>query len=146
MFSVDLDVRECDDNVIIALGGELDMADAADVAAALTAAAAGRAKTIVDLAGLAFIDCSGAAALARAQRRVQRAGGLLLLAAPQPRVLRVFELSRLIDSICLHASVEQATGFGEASGLTAASSRIRDRLSYQESDHECHRAEEEGNP
>jgi anti-anti-sigma factor len=115
MFSVNLDVRECDDNVIVALHGELDMADAADVAAALTAAAADRGRIIVDLAGLAFIDCSGAAALVRAQRRVRQAGGNLLLAAPQPRVRRVFELSRLIDDgVCLHASVEQATGSGLA--------------------------------
>jgi anti-anti-sigma factor len=114
MFSVDLDFRECDDNVIVALRGELDMADAADVAAALTSAAAGRRETIVDLAGLAFIDCSGAAALVRAQRRVRQAGGNLLLAAPQPLVRRVFELSRLIDDgVSIHASVEQATGVTE---------------------------------
>ena len=110
MFSVDLDVRGFGDNVIVALCGELDMADAAAVAAALTAAAAGRRKTIVDLAGLAFIDCSGAAALARAQRKAEQAGGSLLLAAPQPRVRRVFELSRLVDSVSIHASVEQAAG------------------------------------
>jgi anti-sigma B factor antagonist len=118
MFSVDLDVREYDDHVIVALCGELDMADAAEVVAALTAAAAGRRKTIVDLAGLAFTDCSGAAALARAQRRVRQVGGNLLLAAPRPRVQRVFELSRLIDGVSIHASVEQATSFAEVSGLT----------------------------
>ena len=108
MFSIDLDIRECDDNVIVALSGELDMADAADVTAALTAAAAGRRKVIVDLAGLAFIDCSGAAALVRARRRAQQAGATLLLAAPQRRVRRVFELSRLIDCVFIHLSVEQA--------------------------------------
>jgi anti-sigma B factor antagonist len=108
MFSVDLDVREYDDHVIVALRGELDMADAAEVAAALMAAAAGRRKTIVDLAGLAFIDCSGAAALVRAQRRVRQVGGNLLLAAPRPLVKRVFELSRLIDGVSINANVEQA--------------------------------------
>jgi anti-sigma B factor antagonist len=107
MFSVDLDVLECGDNVIVALCGELDMADAADVTAALTVAATGRRKTIVDLTGLAFIDCSGAAALARAQRRVNQAGGNLLLAAPQPRVRRVFELTRLIDGVSILPSLEQ---------------------------------------
>ncbi len=95
------------------------MADAADVAAVLTTAAAGRKKTIVDLADLAFIDCSGAGALARAQRRAQQVGGRLLLAAPQPRVRRVFELSRLIDDVSIHASVEQATGSDEVSGPAA---------------------------
>jgi anti-anti-sigma factor len=119
MFSVNLNVHEYDDHVIVTLCGELDIADAEDVTAALTAAAAGHRKTIADLAGLAFIDCSGAAALARAQRRVRQAGGNLLLAAPQRRVRRVFELSRLIDGVCVHASVEQATSFGEVTGAAA---------------------------
>jgi anti-sigma B factor antagonist len=124
MFSVDLDVREYDDCVIVALCGELDMADAAEVAAALTAAAVGGRKTIVDLAGLAFIDCSGAAALARAQRRVGQVGGNLLLAAPSPRVRRVFELSRLINGVSIHASVEQATGvIGTVCGAHLAAAR-----------------------
>jgi anti-sigma B factor antagonist len=113
MFNVYLDTRECDDYVIVALRGELDMADAADVADRLTAAAVGRRKAIVDLAGLAFIDCSGVAAFARAQRRARRAGGNLLLAAPRPRVRRVFELSRLVDDV-IHASIEQATSATES--------------------------------
>jgi anti-sigma B factor antagonist len=112
MFSVDLVVRECDEHVIVTLRGELDLADARDVAAALTAAASGREKTIVDLAGLEFIDCSGTAALARAQSRIRRNGGNLLLAAPRPRVLKVFKLSRLIEPASVHASVAQATGVG----------------------------------
>jgi anti-anti-sigma factor len=121
MFSVHLDVREYADYVVVALCGELDMADAAEVDAALTAAAAGGRKTIVDLAGLAFIDCTGVAALARAQRRVRQVGGSLLLTAPSPRVRRVFELSRLINGVSIHAGVEQATGFGQVSGLAAVS-------------------------
>lgn len=136
MFSVDLRVRKCGDNVIVVLSGELDVADAANVAAGLVTAAAGRRPTIVDLAGLTFIDCSGAAALVRAQRRVQRAGGSLLLAAPQPCVRRVFELSRLIDGICLHSSVAeagslasaQAIGPGEVLSHTGNSSARRQRL------------------
>ncbi len=113
MLSVNLDVRECDGHVIVGLCGELDMADAADVATALIAAASGRTNTIVDLTGLAFIDCAGAAALARALRRVRRDGGNLLLVGPCPRVLRVFELSRLIDAASIYASLAQATDFCE---------------------------------
>ena len=40
MFSVDLSTRECDGHVVVALRGELDLVDAADVAAALAAAVA----------------------------------------------------------------------------------------------------------
>jgi len=65
MFSVDLSTRECDGHVVVALRGELDLVDAADVAAALAAAVARDPGIIVDLAGLEFIDCSGVAALVR---------------------------------------------------------------------------------
>jgi anti-sigma B factor antagonist len=132
MFSVDLEVRECADNLIVALRGELDLADAAEVTAALAAVAVGRRKTVVDLADLAFIDCRGAAALARAQRRVRQGGGDLLLAAPRPLVQRVFVLSRLIDVVSVHASVEQAIGVCEISGMAAWPQR-RDRVAQNPS-------------
>jgi anti-anti-sigma factor len=74
MFSVDLSTRECDGHVVVALRGELDLVDAADVAAALAAAVAREPRIIVDLAGLEFIDCSGVAALARGRRHARHAG------------------------------------------------------------------------
>lgn len=75
MFSVDLSTRECDGHVVVALRGELDLADAADVAAALAAAVAREPRIIVDLAGLDFIDCGGVAALARGHRHARQGGG-----------------------------------------------------------------------
>ena len=63
MFSVDFSTCERDGHIVIALRGELDLVDAADVAAALAAAAARAPEIIVDLADLAFIDSSGVAAL-----------------------------------------------------------------------------------
>ena len=117
MFSVDLTVRTCGDHAIVALRGELDIADAAGVASALTEAAAGHRGAVVDLAGLAFIDCSGAAALVRAHGRVRQAGGLLLLAAPRTQVRRVFVLSRLIDAVSFYASVTEAVGVCDFPGM-----------------------------
>jgi anti-sigma B factor antagonist len=125
MFSIDLDVRECGDHAIVALRGELDLADAADVAAALTATAAGRRVMIVDLAGLKFIDCCGTAALARVQRQAGREGRHLLLVAPCPRVQRVFELSRLIDPASVHASLAGATAACRVSATAGQDARGR---------------------
>ena len=118
MLSVDLTIRTCGDHAIFALRGELDIADAADVTSALTSAAAGHRGAVVDLAGLTFIDCSGAAALVRAHGRVQQAGGLLLLAAPRPQVRRLFALSRLIDAVSFYASVREATSVCDFPGMT----------------------------
>ena len=94
MFSVDLSTRECDGHVVVALRGELDLADAADVAAALAAAVAGEPRIIVDLAGLEFIDCSGVAALARGRRHARQAGGEL------PRVFRTGNLRLIHAASC----------------------------------------------
>jgi len=110
MVSVDLSTRECDGQVIVALRGVLDVADAVSVAAALTAVAARERDIIIDLAGLEFIDSSGVAALVRGRRQARHAGGELLLAAPQQQVLRVLTLTRLIDVFPVHASVAEAAG------------------------------------
>src|ERR1700733_1061814 len=77
MFNVSLIARECSGCVVVALYGELDIADAADVAAALAAEAAGRTRIVVDLAGLTFIDCSGVRALALARTRARHEGCVL---------------------------------------------------------------------
>jgi hypothetical protein len=50
MFSVDQSTREGDGHVIVVPGGDLDIVDAAGVAAALAVAAARAPEIIVDLA------------------------------------------------------------------------------------------------
>ena len=107
---VDLSTREYKGQVVVALRGELDIADAANVAAALTEIVARRPQIIIDLAGLNFIDSSGVAALARGRKLARLVGGELRLAAPQPRVRRMLTLSRLIDVLPVHASVDEAAG------------------------------------
>jgi anti-anti-sigma factor len=119
MFSVDLTTRECGGHVVVALRGELDMADAASVAAGLAEVAGRAPEIIVDLAALAFIDSSGVAALAHGRRQARRAGGDLLLAAPQQQVLKVLAITRLADTFSVHASVEEAAGSDGSSGPEA---------------------------
>ena len=108
MFSVDLSTREFGGHVVVALGGELDLVDAAGVAAALATVAAREQEIIVDLAALEFIDSSGVAALARGRKLARHAGGDLLLAAPRQQVLRVLAITRLVDEFSVYASVEDA--------------------------------------
>jgi anti-sigma B factor antagonist len=118
--SVDLGTRLCDGRVVVALRGELDVADAANVVAALAVVAAREREIIVDLGGLEFIDSSGVAALVRVRKQARHAGGDLLLAAPQLQVLRLLALARLIDVFSVHASVEQAADAAECSRRAAA--------------------------
>ena len=121
MFSVDLSIRECGGRVVVGLSGELDVADAASVAASLAAIAAGQPPIIVDLAGLEFIDSSGVAALARGRRLARQAGGDVLLAAPRQQVLLVLACIRLTDAFRVHPSVDQAAGEATRANLNGAS-------------------------
>jgi len=108
MFSTYLSTRSCDGHAVVALRGELDLADAAAVAGALTAVAAREPVIIVDLAGLEFIDSSGVAALARGRRHARQAGGDLILAAPQQKVMRVLAITRLAEAFSFYVTVEEA--------------------------------------
>jgi anti-sigma B factor antagonist len=121
MISVDLSTSERDGKVVVALRGDLDIADAASVAAALAAVAASQPEMIVDLSCLDFIDSSGVAALARGRKLARHAGGDLLLAAPRQQVLRVLALTRLIDVFSVHASVDEAVGDRQPSRPAAGS-------------------------
>lgn len=108
MALVNVSTREGDGQVVVVLRGVLDVLDAVSVAAALAAVAARERAIIVDLAGLAFMDSSGVAALVHGRKQARVAGGELLLAAPQPQVLRVLILTRLIDVFRVCASVDEA--------------------------------------
>jgi len=110
MVSMDLSTRESEGQAVVGLRGELEVADAASVAAALAAVAARAPEIIVDLAGLEFIDYSGVAALVLARVQARRAGGDLLLAAPRDQVLRVLAVIRLAEVFSVHASVHEAAG------------------------------------
>jgi anti-sigma B factor antagonist len=110
MAFMEMITRECNGQVVVSLRGELDVTEAASVAAALAQVAACTRQVIVDLEGLEFIDSSGLAALMRARKHARLAGGDLLLAAPQRQVLRVLAITGLADTFSVHACVEDAVG------------------------------------
>ncbi|HSZ41154.1 MAG TPA: STAS domain-containing protein [Trebonia sp.] len=87
MALVHVSIREGDGQVVVVLRGVLD---------------------VVDLAGLAFMDSSGVAALVHGRKQARSAGDELLLAAPRPPVQRVLALTRLLDVFRVCASVDEA--------------------------------------
>ena len=99
-------------HVVFALRGELDVAGAAGVIAALTAAAAGNPRIVVDLAALEYIDCYSLGALGRVRAQARQAGGDLLLAAPRGLVRRLLDLTGLIGVFAVHASAADAAAEG----------------------------------
>lgn len=125
MAGVDLSTRDCGGQVVVALRGQLDIAEAAR----------GRQIIVDPLAGLEFIDSSGLAALVRGRNLARQAGGDLLLAAPQQPVLRVVTLTRLIEVFPLHATVTEAAG----SRRVAAVPVLPRRPGFRRSGHRLHR-------
>ena len=125
MCSVEFRTRESDGRVVVVLRGELDVTDAARVAAALTEVAARERQIIVDLAGLEFIDSSGLAALVRVRKHARHAGGDLRVQSPLEGLeqLGVVDLHGRIHSV--HACVEDAAGSAGRSSLAPASAAGR---------------------
>jgi anti-anti-sigma factor len=86
-----ISTRQCAGRVVVALSGELDVADAAHICALVRTVPIRAPWLIVDLAGLEFSDCAGTRALAAAAKEARQAGG----GAP---------------GVALYSSVEDAAG------------------------------------
>jgi anti-sigma B factor antagonist len=108
MPGVRVEKTACAGCVIIALHGELDVCTAADGLSALTAPAAAGAWIVVDLAELAFMDCYSLSKLMTVQAQARRAGGDLVLAGPQPIVLRLLVLCDAVSHGLVFTSVDEA--------------------------------------
>jgi anti-anti-sigma factor len=106
---VDLSIRDFDGQAVVALRGELNLADTPSVASHLIAAvAACGPSVIVDLAGLESICYSGLSVLLRIRKWTRQSGGDLPLAAPRQPVRRILEATGLIDVFSVYPSVEEA--------------------------------------
>lgn len=87
-------VVHADGDTTITLGGDLDLASAAELAARLESVIDASAGTItVDLARVTFLDSTGLVTILAAQQRITEAGRHLEVCNPSRSVLRVLELS-----------------------------------------------------
>jgi anti-sigma B factor antagonist len=109
VLNVDLSVRDFDGQAVVALRGELNLADAPCLASRLIAAvAAWGPSVIVDMAGLEGIGYIGLSVLLRVRRWTRQGGGDLCLAAPQQPVCRILEATGL--DRCLRRVCQRKTG------------------------------------
>jgi len=81
------------DCAVLALGGDLDISDGAELSSRLAAVVSCGPWVIVDLTNLAYIDCSSLGVLVGARERAQLAGGDVLLAGPRGAVARLLLLT-----------------------------------------------------
>jgi anti-sigma B factor antagonist len=103
-------VDVCADYVVITLRGELDVSNAVTGGRELMAVAASAPGSwmIIDLAEVTFIDCRSLRELASVRAQVRRAGGDLVLAGPQPIVLRLIAATDMMHRCPIFASVPEA--------------------------------------
>lgn len=115
MFNVELSVVGRGSHVVVALDGDLELADAPALASHLIAAVAACGPSIVmDLARLDSIDRCGMRVLMRVLKWTRESGGDMSLAAPQQRVRKVMGVRGVIDFFSVYPSVEEAVAALEA--------------------------------
>jgi anti-sigma B factor antagonist len=84
--------------ISVTVTGEVDLATIDELAAAISGALSLAPEIVmVDLAQVAFIDCSGVHALVTAHQHSIAAGVELVLMPGPPQVMRLFELCGLLD-------------------------------------------------
>jgi len=107
--SLTIGVDDRDDATVIALDGELDLASAPDLAdVAARKVADGQVNLIIDLSKLTFCDSAGLRVFVRYRSELDARGGRLVLAAPQPIVRRVLEVSGLVELFGCYQTVDEA--------------------------------------
>ncbi|MFB4263719.1 STAS domain-containing protein [Nonomuraea sp. GTA35] len=94
---------------VIAVTGEMDATNRADLEAYLAEAGAALAGRLVfDLSGVPFMDSSGLHVLLKCATDCLKAGGVVHLAGVQPLPARLFEITGVVAHMPVHERVEDA--------------------------------------
>jgi anti-sigma B factor antagonist len=106
---LEVDISRVDGADILDVRGELDVASALGLAGPLTEIATdGDTHVVLDLTELSFMDSTGMSVLLNARRRLTRQGRHLLVVCPAGPVMRLFELTSLVDTLRVHPSKDAA--------------------------------------
>jgi anti-anti-sigma factor len=105
---VQLEVREGEHWVVVAVKGELDITSTEDFAAALARANHSQQQlVVVDLSALQFIDSSGLAVLIKAQREAQDMGRRFVVVRGPRQIQQLLELTGLAERLELVDSLDE---------------------------------------
>lgn len=93
--------------LIIQLSGELLFTNASEIKEEIKAQIqSSDERLVLDLSELEFIDSSGVGVIISLLRRME--GERVIIASPQPKVARVFEITRLEKIVPIYATLEEA--------------------------------------
>lgn len=96
------------DTARIVLIGRLDITGSEAIDVQFTAAASAKRFLVVDLSGVGFLASIGIRALFAKAKMVQARGGRMVIAAPQPSVADVLDLTGVGQLIPIFADAEAA--------------------------------------
>jgi anti-sigma B factor antagonist len=105
-----IDAKDLGDGVgVIELEGEVDVANTPQVREAALRLISGGVKNLVtDLSRVEYMDSSGLGMLVGLLKRLKESDGRLLVAAAQPRVKRLFEITGLEKVLPLYDDASAA--------------------------------------
>lgn len=103
------EVRHMDNDVIIALQGDIDLHRMDELHKALTAVCEDQpARIVVNMQDVSYIDSSGIGTLVEAFRRARAFGGKLLLCCANDRVCSVLEITKLNNVLTMYTTEAEA--------------------------------------
>lgn len=95
---------------IVTIAGEMDIHTTPQAKTAmLDLLAKGYYQLVVNLQQMDYLDSTALGMLVGALKRSRERGGDLRLVAPTPRILRLLEITRLINVFSIDASEQEAT-------------------------------------
>ena len=99
-----------DPYTLVEVSGEADVTNCDSLRELLDAEVAKQPRTmIIDLSGLRFMDSPALHVILRANRAMDRLGGVLALASPREPVAKMLRLTAADQLIPVYASVREAT-------------------------------------
>lgn len=117
-----LEVSERGQYAVLSVRGEIDFYTAPRFHEALIGLVTeGRRQIVVDLLGVDFLDTTGLGVLIGGLKRVRSHDGELVLVCTTPRVLRVFEATRLTKVFPIFDSVDAAVSAASVHATADAS-------------------------
>jgi anti-anti-sigma factor len=101
------------ERALVRVGGEVDLATAPELAAALEEALAGGRAIVLDLSDVDFIDTSGVGAMLDARRQISdRNAELMVVAPPGSPARRLLELTELTEALAVVDSDDDTPAAG----------------------------------
>ncbi len=105
-----MSVVKCEKNtLIITPTGELDHHRAEILRKEADSSFTSSVKNIIfDFSKLSFMDSSGLGMIMGRYKKVQKKGGVLIIASPKPQVMRILEMSGIMHIAKIEGSLKQA--------------------------------------